>query len=145
MHSRTWSHLIGCWSILSGAIWAVLKCLRFHLLAKLPADELCTYSRLLWLAKSGAKSAQWKPSLMRTMLYEKTTIQIVMGIMSIAQSNYTDDFRYGSTVVIKSVSTVCFIFWWLLVMSFPHRETNFFSSLSREFYFLDVCCWRISW
>ena len=30
MRLLIWSHLIGCWSILSGAIWAVLKCLHYR-------------------------------------------------------------------------------------------------------------------
>ena len=46
MRLLIWSHLIGCWSILSGAIWAVLKCLRYRRPSKLPADELFQYSRL---------------------------------------------------------------------------------------------------
>ena len=55
MRLLIWSHLIGCWSILSGAIWAVLKCLRYRRPTKLPADKLFPYSRLPAVSYIGSK------------------------------------------------------------------------------------------
>ena len=55
MRLLIWSHLIDCWSILSGAIWAVLKCLRYRRPTKLPADKLFPYSRLLAVSYIGSK------------------------------------------------------------------------------------------
>ena len=61
MRSPIWSHLIDCWSILSGAIWAVLKSLRCHQPSKLPADELFIYSRLPAVSYIGNKiGLVWK-------------------------------------------------------------------------------------
>ena len=58
MRLLIWSHLIGCWSILSGAIWAVLKCLRYRRPTKLPADKLFPYSRLPAVSKIGLVGTQ---------------------------------------------------------------------------------------
>ena len=74
-----WSHLIGCWS---GAIWAVLKCLRYRWPTKLPADKLFPYSRLPAVSyirsKIGLVRTQFNGASLKS--FKRNSVEIILAL-----------------------------------------------------------------